>query len=73
VSTDLTCIIFGVVTTAFWILGVKQGVMFPVFRNATMIHRQSSPVSFWIACAFYGIFAWGLLVMPVLSLLGLRR
>ena len=82
-STNLVCFCFGIVATSFWLLGLKKGVSFPILGipakglplglRGGMVHRHISPLYFWFTHLFYGIFAWGLLVMPVLTWAGLRR
>jgi hypothetical protein len=82
-STNLVCFCFGIAATAFWLLGLKRGVSFPILGfpvrgmplglRGGMVHRHTSPGYFWATHLFYGIFALGLLLMPMLSWAGLRR
>jgi hypothetical protein len=79
-GTELACFLFGVLLTAFWLFAVKKGVLpgervtfFVFFGKTGLINRSVNPVRFWLSAAYLGVFAFGPLIMPVLSCLGLRK
>jgi hypothetical protein len=68
-STNLACFLFGVPTTFFWFLGLKNGLT--IGKNH-WTRRSEDPFGYWLITLFSGVVAFGLLVMPILSLVGLR-
>ncbi len=77
-STELACFVLGIAATAFWLNGIRHGVMLGwknlLFASGTgLIHRSADAMGFWIATAVVGCLALGLLILPVLSWIGVRH
>lgn len=71
VSSNLTCFLFGLPATFFWIMGIQKGIMLGLYTR--WVRRSFDPTLFWIFALFYGSIALGLWIAPILSWLGLRE
>jgi hypothetical protein len=74
-NSQLACFLVGVVTTIFWLIGIKRGTMLGIFNHwgKWSIRREDEPAAFWVQMAFAGVMALAFLILPVLFWLGWRK
>ncbi len=77
-SAEMLCFLLGSVATVLWFRGIWMGVM-PgwktlLFASGTgLVRRSADGLGYWIATAVVGCLVFGLLVIPVITWVGLRR
>jgi hypothetical protein len=74
-STNLAVFLFGIPLMAFWLAGLRNGVMLRFFSGVcpVLIRRSNSPVHYWIAAAFWGIYPAGFILLPLMAWAGWRH